>query len=206
MPGVPVPAHIRQDVPPWTPPNTEDVEALPAGKWWDAVRAAPTVGERALKALGDETGAVIQDKHGPLYWLIKVGSVESWRLRQVRVLTELADESTYLGVPPASWTEGPETHWRVPLSADHYLTDTWKLWEALAEADRAENGRVPEGRQLCFRCKLPTDEPIPVDVEDGRSDVGKVTYACPPHAPLYTRRQPRTLTSAAAAEHEGRLR
>ncbi|MFD8455465.1 hypothetical protein ACFV27_42320 [Streptomyces antimycoticus] len=189
---------------PWTPPPAVDVEPLPAGKWWDAVRAAPAVGERALELLGDETGAVIQDKHGPLYWLVTVGSATSWHLRQVRVLTELADESTYLGVPPVSWTEGPRTHWRVPLSANRYLTDAERLWGALAEADRAEYGRAPEGRQLCYRCKLPTDEPIPVDVEDSRSDVGKVTYACPRHAPLYTRHQPRTLTSATAAEHEGR--
>ncbi|CAM5676947.1 hypothetical protein SANTM175S_00981 [Streptomyces antimycoticus] len=83
-----------------------------------------------------------------------------------------------------SWTEGPPTHWRVPLSADHYLTDAWKLWGALAEADRAEYGRAPEGRQLCYHCKLPTDEPIPVGVEDSDSAVGKVTYACPAHAPL----------------------
>ncbi|MEV5770065.1 hypothetical protein AB0L49_02175 [Streptomyces antimycoticus] len=189
---------------PWTPPPAVDVEALPAGKWWDAVRAAPTVGERALELLGDETGAVIQDKNGPLYWLVEVGSATSWHLRQVRVLTQLADESTYLGVPPVSWTEGHLTHWRVPLTADCYLTDAWKLWGALAEADRAEYGRMPEGRQLCYRCRLPTDEPIPVDVEDNRSAVGKVTYACPPHAPLYSKRRPRTLTSAAAAEHEGR--
>ncbi|MFJ1994124.1 hypothetical protein [Streptomyces asiaticus] len=189
---------------PWTPPPAVDVEALPAGKWWDAVRAAPLVGERALELLGDVTGAVIQDKYGTLYWLVEVGTATSWHLRQVRVLTELADESTYLGVPPASWTRGPKTHWRVPLSADHYLTDAGRLWGALAEADRAEYGRAPEGRQLCYRCQLPTDEPIPVEVEDGRSDVGKVTYACPPHAPLYTRRQPRSLTSAAATEHEGR--
>ncbi|MCG0286526.1 hypothetical protein [Streptomyces sp. PSAA01] len=191
---------------PWTPPPAMDVEALPAGKWWDAVKAAPNVGERALKALGDETGAVIQDKHGPLYWLVKVRSATSWHLRQVRVLTQLADERTYLGVPPVSWTKGPSTHWRVPLSADHYLTDARRLWRALAEADRAEYGRVPEGRQLCYRCQLPTDEPIPVEVEDGRSDVGTVIYACPPHAPLYTKRQPRTLTSRAAAEHERRPR
>ncbi|MFJ1995336.1 hypothetical protein [Streptomyces asiaticus] len=190
---------------PWTPPPSVDVEALPAGKWWDAVKAAPNVGERALKALGDETGAVIQDKHGPLYWLVEVGSATSWHLRQVRVLTELADEKTYLGVPPVSWTEGPTTHWRVPLTVDHYLTDAWRLWEALAEADRAEHGRAPEGRQLCERCQLPTDEPIPVEVEDSRSHVGRVTYACPTHAPLYSkRRHPRSLTSAAAAEHEGR--
>ncbi|WP_236669461.1 hypothetical protein [Streptomyces antimycoticus] len=188
---------------PWTPPPAVDVEALPAGKWWDAVRAAPLVGERALKSLGEETGAVIQDEYGILYWLVEIGTATSWHLRQVRVLTELTDESTYLGVPPASWTKGPETHWRVPLSTRHYLTDAWKLWEALAEADRAEYGRAPEGRQLCYHCQLPTDEPIPVDVDDGRGDVGKVTYACPPHAPLYTRRRPRTLTSATAAKHEG---
>ncbi|WHX19844.1 hypothetical protein QFW82_23735 [Streptomyces malaysiensis subsp. malaysiensis] len=189
---------------PWSPPNAQDVEVLPVGKWWDAVRAAPTIGERALKTLGDKTGAVIQDKQGPLYWLVKVGTATSWHLRQVRVLTELTDESTYLGVPPASWTTGPKTHWRVPLSADHYLTDARHLWEALAEADRAEYGRRPEGRQLCYRCQLPTDEPIPVEVEDSRGDVSKVVYACPPHAPLYSKRHPRTLTSAAATEHEGR--
>ncbi|WP_413102202.1 hypothetical protein [Streptomyces sp. Inha503] len=189
---------------PWTPPNTEDVEALPVGKWWDAVRAAPTVGERALKTLGDQNGAVIQDKHGPLYWLVPVGSASSWHLRQVRVLAELADEITYLGVPPASWTDGLRTHWRVPLSANRYLTDAERLWGALAEADRAEYGRAPEGRQLCYHCKLPTDEPIPVEAEEGRSDVGKITYACPPHAPLYSKRRARTLTSATATEHEGR--
>ncbi|MFE2186567.1 hypothetical protein [Streptomyces sp. NPDC059455] len=94
----------------------------------------------------------------------------------------------------------------MPLSADHYLTDAWKLWDALAEADRAEYGRTPVGRQLCYRCQLSTDEPIPVEVEDSRSDVGKVTYACPPHAPLYSKRRPRSPTSAAAAEHEGRSR
>ncbi|MER7880596.1 hypothetical protein ABTY63_44825 [Streptomyces solisilvae] len=188
----------------WTPPNTEDVEALPVGRWWDAVRAAPTVGERALGLLGDETGAVIQDKHGPLYWLVAVGSATSWHLRQVRVLTELTDTSTYLGVPPAAWFEGPRTHWRVPLSADHYLTDARRLWEALAEADRAEYGRMPEGRQLCHRCHLPTDEPIPVEAEDTRGAVGKATYACPAHVLHPKPQHPRTLTNAPAAEHEGR--
>ncbi|MBL1112481.1 hypothetical protein JK364_08710 [Streptomyces sp. 110] len=191
----------------WTPPNKQDIEALPAGRWWDAVRAAPTIGERALHRLGDETGAVIQDKHGPLYWLVTVGSAERWRLRQVRVLAELADESTYLGVPPAAWTKGPSTHWRVPLSADHYLTDAWRLWEALAEADRTEYGRVPEGRQLCYRCRLPTNEPIPVVVESGDA-VDKTVYACPTHATSYPRNGRRrwTLTSAAADQHDGRVR
>ncbi|GLV78021.1 hypothetical protein ACH4VS_32545 [Streptomyces hygroscopicus] len=191
---------------PWKPPPAVDVEALPVGRWWDAVRAAPMVGERALKTLGDETGAVIQDKRGTLYWLVKVGSVErNWQLRGVRLLAELADERTYLGVPPVSWTTGPEAHWRVPLGPDHYLTHPWRLREALAEADRAEYGLMPEGRQLCYHCQLPTDEPIPVDAQTRANGVGKITYACPTHAPLYpTSQHPRTLTSAPAAEHEGR--
>ncbi|WP_051886105.1 hypothetical protein [Streptomyces hygroscopicus] len=64
---------------------------------------------------------------------------------------------------------------------------------------------MPDGRQLCYHCQLPTDEPIPVDVETRANGVGQITYACPTHAPLYpTGQQPRTLTSAPAAEHEGR--
>ncbi|WAP55772.1 hypothetical protein [Streptomyces sp. S465] len=188
---------------PWTPPPAVDVEALPAGKWWDAVRAAPVVGERALTTLGDKTGAVIQDQGGTFYWLVAVGSATSWNLRQVRVLTRLTDERTYLGVPPASWTKGPKTHWRVPLGPNRYLTHPWKLWEALAEADRAEYGRRPKGRQLCYHCQLPTDEPIPIEVKKRGMTVSM--YACPNHAPLYpTVQHPRTLTSATAAEHEGR--
>ncbi|MFF5587566.1 hypothetical protein [Streptomyces hygroscopicus] len=191
--------------PTWLSSTAVDVEALPVGRWWDAVRAPANIGERALKTLGDQTGAVIQDMYGTLYWLIAVGSTTSWHLRGVRVLTELADESTYLGVPPVSWTTGPKSHWCVPLGPDHYLTHPWRLRQALAEADRAEYGLMPEGRQLCYRCQLPTDEPIPVDVETRANGVGKTTYACPTHAPLYpTGQHPRALTSAAATEHEGR--
>ncbi|MFC9219720.1 hypothetical protein ACFT8W_02695 [Streptomyces hygroscopicus] len=190
---------------PWTPPPAVGIEPLPVGTWWDAVKAPANIGERAFKTLGDETGAVIQDYHGALYWLIAVGSTTSWHLRGVRVLTELADERTYLGVPPVSWTTGPGSHWRVPLGPDHYLTDVHRLRGALAEADRAEYGLMPEGRQLCYRCQLPTDEPIPVDVEARGGHVGQIIYACPTHAPLYpTGQHLRTLTSAPATEHEGR--
>ncbi|MEU0924361.1 hypothetical protein [Streptomyces malaysiensis] len=172
---------------PWTPPNSRSVEALPVSEWWDAVRAAPAIGEHALGLLGDESGAVIQDEHGSLYWLVKVGSATSWHLREVRVLAELTDESTYLGVPPASWTTGPKTHWRVALSADRCLTDAWRLWGALAEADRAVLGPVPQGRQTCYRCELPTDEPVIVDIEHGGSGAGRTVYACPPHARIHQR-------------------
>jgi hypothetical protein len=68
---------------PWKPPPSADVEALPVGRWWDAVRATPTVGGHALRLLGDATGAVIQDSYTTLYWLIEVGSAKSWHLRRV---------------------------------------------------------------------------------------------------------------------------
>ncbi|WP_432589924.1 hypothetical protein ABVG11_34180 [Streptomyces sp. HD1123-B1] len=172
----------------WTPPPATDVEPLPAGRWWDAVRATPPVGERALALLGNDTGAVIQDSYGTLYWLIAIGSAASWHLRGTRVLCELADESTYLGVPPADWTEPTHrcrTYWRVPLAADRYLTDTRTLRQALAAADHAELGPRVEGRQLCVRCQLPTDEPVLVGSEGG--SIGGAVYVCPRHAPEYQR-------------------
>ncbi|MFF7343393.1 hypothetical protein ACFZA4_06340 [Streptomyces antimycoticus] len=168
---------------PWTPPPAVDIEALPAGKWWDAVRTAPTVGERALELLGEETGAVIQDKHGPLYWLVAVGSATSWHLRQVRVLTQLADESTYLGVPPVSWTEGPRTHWRVPLSADHYLTDAWKLWGRWPRLTAPSTGARPRGVNSATAASCPPTNRSRSAWRTATA-VGKVTYACPAHAPL----------------------
>lgn len=174
---------------PWKPPSAADVEALPVGRWWDAVRVTPVVGDRALKLLGDTTGAVIQDGYTTLYWLIAVGSAKSWHLRQVHVLTKLADEDHYLGVPPVHWTTGPGTHWRVPLGRDRFLTDTRALWDALAEAVRTELRTVPEGRQLCYRCQLPTDEPIPLTVEHSGSVASPTIYVCPRHAPRYRRDQ-----------------
>ncbi|MFD8279706.1 hypothetical protein ACFV47_10980 [Streptomyces solisilvae] len=190
----------------WTPPRRNDVEMVEVGHHWDAVRASKTIGERALETLSDETGAVIQDEHGSLYWLVAAGSATSWHLRQVRVLAKLTDESTYLGVPPASWTTGPKTHWRVPLSADHYLTDPYKLWGALAEADRAVLGPVPQGRQTCYRCELPTDEPVIVDLEHGGSGAGRTVYACPPHARIYQRDPVTEAAAMRRALDQGRSR
>ncbi|MET8074675.1 hypothetical protein ABZU86_34960 [Streptomyces sp. NPDC005271] len=152
---------------PWTPPPAADIEALPVGKWWDAVSAPVAIGERALTMLGRASGAVIQDDtHGKMYWLIGRDTARSWHLRQVRVLTELADETTLLGVPPAHWSEtGHRTYWRLPLAPGRYLTDSWRLHDALDRAILELLGPAPSGRQLCYRCQLPTDEPIPVAME-----------------------------------------
>lgn len=174
----------------WTPPPAVDVEPLPVGRWWDAVRVEAPVGPRALDIIGDTSGAVIQDTYGTLYWLIAKGAASGWRLRQVRVLTSHPQESTVLGVPPIAWTEPPpadeaRAYWRVPLAPGRYLTDAARLWEALATADHTELGPRSEGRQLCVHCQLPTDEPVIIGTEHGGNLCGGITYACPRHARGY---------------------
>ncbi|MEU0841852.1 hypothetical protein ABZ370_20620 [Streptomyces sp. NPDC005962] len=181
---------------PWTPPNTEDVEALPVGKWWDAVSAPTAVADRALELLGQDSGAVIQDDtYGKTYWLIGIDTARSWGMRQVRVLTELADEGTLLGVPPASWRAERMTYWRIPLAPDRYLTGPDHLARALRRAVDEVLGPVPSGRQLCYRCQLPTDEPVQVSIEHSGSVAGATVYVCPTHARDY----PRDAVNQAAA-------
>lgn len=101
---------------PWTPPPATDVQP-------EAVRVSPPVGGRALGLLVADTGAVIQDSYGTLYWLVAIGSAASRHLRGTRVLCELSDEVTYLGVPPVGWTEPTRqgrTHWRVLLGPEPF--------------------------------------------------------------------------------------
>ncbi|WP_254885722.1 hypothetical protein [Streptomyces sp. NA02950] len=118
----------------WTPPTGECPEALPAGKWWDAVRVEEPIGERALAFLGSHSGAVIQDRCNTLYWLITPGAAVSWNLRNVHVLSHAEGVATYLGVPPVRRLARPGTFWRVPFTQDWYLTDAWRLYKALAHA------------------------------------------------------------------------
>ncbi|MCM3807061.1 hypothetical protein ND808_14420 [Streptomyces sp. DR7-3] len=173
---------------PWAPPNAMDVEALPVGEWWDAVSAPTSVADRALELLGDRSGAVIQDDtYGKTYWLIGIDTARSWCVRQVGVLTALADEGTLLGVPPVSWGPEHRTHWRIPLGPDRYLTDTNRLARALRRAVDEVLGPAPDGRQLCYRCQLPTDEPVPVAIRHSGSVARATVYACPTHAGDYSR-------------------
>ncbi|EXU68782.1 hypothetical protein Z951_07915 [Streptomyces sp. PRh5] len=179
------------------------------GKWWDAISAPTPVADRALELLGDRSGAVIQDDtYGKTYWLIAVdtSTARSWRMRGVRILAELADEGTLLGVPPASWRAEHKTYWRIPLGPNRYLTDTHHLVLALRQALDDVLGPEPDGRQLCYRCELPTDEPVIVDIQHGASGAGRTIYACPTHARSYDRD---AVTEAAArrrALERGRTR
>ncbi|ADI05314.1 hypothetical protein SBI_02193 [Streptomyces bingchenggensis BCW-1] len=108
------------------------------------MRASGLVGEHALKLLGDESGAVIQDKHGPLYWLVEPGSAGDWDVRQMHVLGATTAGASYVGVPPAHWTGPPGIHWRIPVGPGRYLTDAALLRRALALAALAELGPAEE--------------------------------------------------------------
>lgn len=135
---------VHQDL--WTPPDLGDDLVLIVGKWWDAVSTPTALGNRALELLGT-SGAVIQDDaHGKLYWLIGADTARSWCLRGVRVLTMLVDESTFLTVPPASWTdEGRDLYWRVPVGPGRYLTNAHRLHESLAQAIDESHDHAAEG-------------------------------------------------------------
>ena len=115
----------------WRPPTGTSVLLLPAGRWWDAVKAPHRVGEFALKLLAYDTGGVIEDSYGGhLYWLVRTGSAADWRLPHVTVLST----ACYVAVPPAHRTEGFGVRWLVPCEPGHALTDAADLWEALDAA------------------------------------------------------------------------
>jgi len=118
----------------WTPPTGHTTVALQAGTWWDAVRVADSIGERALAILGAESGAVIQDSSSTLYWLIPCGTAGFWTPRHVDVLTAAEGVATYLGVPPVNRLAKPGSYWRRPFTRDRYLTDPWLLFGALIHA------------------------------------------------------------------------
>lgn len=122
----------------WTPPTGADPVALRAGEWWDAVRVADNIGERALAFLGGHSGAVIQDTYNTLYWLVPPGAAASWNLPSVHILTATEGVATYLGVPPTHRLARPGKYWRVPFTQDWYLTDPWRLYKALVHSTLTE--------------------------------------------------------------------
>ncbi|MFJ8646337.1 hypothetical protein ACIRNI_09445 [Streptomyces sp. NPDC093546] len=133
-------------VEPWTPPQGPDVTLLPAGRWWDAVRVPSSLGSRVLARLGENSGAVIEDGFGAiLYWLVWPGAADEWVLLQPSV--SICGATTYVAVPPVTYTEGPGLRWATPLSPTRYLTDPELLRAALAtEIDAVMGRRAGQGR------------------------------------------------------------
>ncbi|WFB10830.1 hypothetical protein LRS74_30130 [Streptomyces sp. LX-29] len=179
---------------PWRPPSSGEIETQPAGRSWDAVRVPSLIGVRALTLLGDDSGAVIADAHGAVwYWLVAPGAASDWTL--CRVLSA----GSYVAVPPAHRTGGSGLHWRVAPEPCDYLTDPGRLHSALLAAAQAV--------KPCERCDRLTDQPVAVAETHGASNPGRTVYACPDCAPHFPK-QLDPLDQAAAGRRalEGRAR
>ncbi|WP_260867254.1 hypothetical protein [Streptomyces sp. SAJ15] len=160
----------------WRPPAGSDIEAQPAGRWWDAVRVPTLIGERALSLLGGESGPVIEDTYGAVwYWLVPLGAAADWTLQRV------LSEGAYVAVPPLDRTLGPGPHWRVPFTSDRCLTDAARLHTALLAAMTTV--------KHCQRCERLTADAVAVGDVHGASGAGRTFYACAACAPCFPRRR-----------------
>ncbi|MFD8964963.1 DUF6415 family natural product biosynthesis protein [Streptomyces sp. NPDC059568] len=123
---------LRSSSEPWAPPTGTAVVLVAAGRYWDAVRVRTNVGERVIKRLGGNGGAVIQDMYGAaLYWLVAPGTTDMWALPPEQVVP--LGVATFVAVPPAHFTDrSRRLRWAVPLTATRYLTDAELLHGALA--------------------------------------------------------------------------
>lgn len=123
---------------PWAPPSGSDVELHAAGVAWDALKVAACLGDSALAWLGERSGAVLRDPwSAALYWLVRPGAADGWRLPHVVVL----GVACYVAVPPVHRTNGFGPHWAVPPAHERQLTDPVLLHDALAHAIREDFGR-----------------------------------------------------------------
>ncbi|MFD8967047.1 DUF6415 family natural product biosynthesis protein [Streptomyces sp. NPDC059568] len=116
----------------WAPPVGTAVVLVGAGRYWDAVRVRTDVGERVIRRLGGNSGAVIQDMYGSaLYWLVAPGTADAWDLPSEQVVP--LGVATFVAVPPAHFTDtSRRIRWAVPLTATRYLTGAELLHGALA--------------------------------------------------------------------------
>lgn len=120
-------------VPGWMRGSGGEVRTLPAGQWWDAIRVPVALGSVALKNLGSETGAVIEDGFGGiLYWLVVPGSAACWRLPRVQVL----GRGSHVAVPPLHRVGGPGLYWRVLPAHGRDTTVAPRLHAALLRSTR----------------------------------------------------------------------
>jgi hypothetical protein len=103
---------------PWAPIGS-DVELMPAGHWWDAVKLSAALGAHVLARLEDASGAVITDGYA-YCWLIQPRSARAWEgMAGVQVL----GPACYVAVPPAIPAPRAMVQWLVPVSMDRCLTD-----------------------------------------------------------------------------------
>ncbi|WP_326597111.1 hypothetical protein [Streptomyces sp. NBC_01803] len=117
--------HAAAEPPEWLPSAEEGTQAVPCGKWFDAVRVPQRNGPFVLARLNRASGPVIQ---GPVnwFWLIGPGLGDDWNLPAMAVL----GIGSHIAVPPANSTAAPLPRWLLAPVGD-CLTDPEPLRSAL---------------------------------------------------------------------------
>jgi hypothetical protein len=116
-------------VPAWTPHSVGQPQAVPAGRYWDAVRAPQQLAEPVLDLLDGLNGAVIEDRwFERIYWLVAPGALDGW---QAPDGVTVCGTSWFVTVPPTYAIERHPVAWRVPPAPGRYLTDAGLLRDAL---------------------------------------------------------------------------
>lgn len=128
-PALTVAAADGAPAPDWKPSLEGGLKET--GVTWDAVAAPSFLGDDALTALGERSGAVIRDPYGHrLYWLLPLSStgLATWpRLERI----EVYGPACWIDVPPAGHTGGIGPYWEREPRPGHVLTDPQVLHSCL---------------------------------------------------------------------------
>lgn len=123
----------------WIPPDSpadQSIQMHPAGRDWDAIRVPVYLADATIEAL-DDCGAVLGDTWGGcVYWLVPVGTADTWTVPYTRA----CGETQYVAVPSTGHREPPGLHWLIPPTADRCLTDPVLLRDAVESAIALELG------------------------------------------------------------------
>jgi hypothetical protein len=124
--------------PSWLPPD-KTLDAVPAGRWWDAVTIEGDAGHLAAQRLkdasGDRTGPIICDPLGPtakLYFLVPAGTADRWD----EPGTEALGECCYVVLTGNLKADTVGVHWVVPPVGGRLVRPV-QLRRVLAEAREA---------------------------------------------------------------------
>jgi hypothetical protein len=122
--------------PSWLPPQ-DSLDAVGAGRWWDAIAVDGRHGSQVVdvlkKTTGGRPGPVLCDPLGPeprTYFLVPVGSAARWNVPG----TLAFGECCYIAVPGSLDGDSIGVHWVVPPSSrGPALVRLRLLREALAQ-------------------------------------------------------------------------
>ncbi|MEV8477881.1 hypothetical protein [Streptomyces sp. NPDC051173] len=137
----PLVSNLCRNRPAWLPPERV-IDAVAAGRWWDAIAIdgplAYATAARLKQITDGRTGPIICDPQGPqprLYFLVPVGAADQWDEPGTLVF----GECSYVGVNGTLDADTTGLHWIAPprCSRPEPLVSRQRLRTALAAARAA---------------------------------------------------------------------